>query len=113
MKNIILILAILLGFTANAQQQKNKNAKYSVEVSGNCDMCKNRIEKAAYAVKGVKSANWDVSSQQLQIILNEQRSSVQEVQQAIANAGHDTKEVKTTQEKYDQLHGCCKYERIE
>jgi hypothetical protein len=32
---------------------------------------------------------------------------------AIANSGHDTKMHKASDEVYDKLPGCCKYERME
>ena len=111
MKNIIVILVFLLGFAANAQEKKDKNAKYSVEVNGNCEMCKKRIEAAAYQTKGVKSANWDVATHQLDLIINEQKSSIGEVEKSVAKTGHDTQHVKATQADYEQLHGCCLYER--
>ena len=33
------------------------------------------------------------------------------VKKAIAKVGHDTDEVKATDEDYEKLHGCCMYER--
>ncbi|PAM92130.1 metal transporter [Flavobacterium sp. IR1] len=112
MNKIILIAVIsFLGFSAQAQTKKNKNLKYTTEVNGNCEQCKKRIEKAAYAVPGVKTATWDVSTHQLAVILNEEKSSPVDLNAAIAKAGHDTKEVKATQVDYDNLHSCCKYER--
>lgn len=113
MKNIIItfVLMTFLGFSAQAQTKKNKNLKYTTEVNGNCEQCKKRIEKAAYGVPGVKTANWDISSHQLTVILNEEKSSPADLNMAIAKVGHDTKEVKATQVDYDNLHTCCKYER--
>ena len=112
MKNLILMaLMIFLGFSSQAQTKKNKNLKYTTEVNGNCEQCKKRIEKAAFGVPGVKTANWDVSSHQLTVILNEEKSSPQDLKKAIAKVGHDTDEVKATKTDYDNLHSCCKYER--
>ena len=113
MKNIIItfVLVTFLGFSAQAQTKKNKNLKYTTEVNGNCEQCKKRIEKAAYGVPGVKTANWDISSHQLTVILNEEKSSPADLNKAIAKVGHDTKEVKAAQTDYDNLHSCCKYER--
>ena len=110
MKNIILMLVLLCGFSSNAQS-KNKNAKYSVEVNGNCDMCKKRIEKAAYAVSGVKSAVWHIDDHMLHLIINEEKASVNQVKQAVAKVGHDAENLKATDEDYAKLHGCCLYER--
>src|SRR6476660_6036690 len=112
MKNIILgMLLVLVGFTANAQDKKNKNAKYTFEVNGNCDQCQKRIQKASYSVDGVKSALWDVDTHQLTLILNEEKCNVLDVKKAVAKIGHDTEEVKATDEDYKNLHHCCQYDR--
>ena len=112
MKNIILIaLVSFLGFSAQAQTKKNKNLKYTTEVNGNCEQCKKRIEKAAFAVPGVKSATWDIGSHELAVILNEEKSSPEDLNKAIAKVGHDTKDVKATDTDYENLHSCCKYVR--
>ena len=122
MKNILFgMLLLVVTFSAQGQDtrggaelseaKKNKNAKYTTEVNGNCDLCKKRIEKAAFSVVGVKSAIWDVDSHQLSLILNEEKASLLDVKKAVAKVGHDTDEVKATNEDYDKLHGCCLYER--
>jgi cation transport ATPase len=113
MKNIILVLLVtFIGFTTNAQQvKKNKNAKYTIEVNGNCEQCQKRIQKAALSVPGVKSAAWSIQTHKLNLILNEEKSAVLDVEKAIAKVGHDTDAVKATDKDYDNLHTCCKYER--
>lgn len=107
------LLLLLLGsvLTAQAQEKKNKNAKHDIEVEGNCDMCKKRIEKAAFGVKGVKSAEWHSDDQTLHLVLNEEKTDAQKVEQAVAKAGHDTKNVKATDADYNELHSCCQYTR--
>ncbi len=112
MKNIVIgLLLMLVSFTAQAQEKKIKNAKYSIEVNGNCEMCKKRIEKAAFSVSGVKSAEWHIDDHQLHLIINEEKCSLIEIKKALAKVGHDTDEVKATDEDYQKLHGCCMYER--
>ena len=112
-KLIVFLMVAFVGITAEAQEKvkKNKNAKYDIEVNGNCEMCKKRIEKAAYSVKGVKSAQWHQDHQDVHIILDENRTTIEEVHQAIAQAGHDTDKVKADDEAYEKLHYCCMYER--
>ena len=101
-----------LGFSVNAQDvKKNKNAKYTIEVNGNCEQCQKRIQKAAFSVAGVKSANWNIETHQLSLILNEEKVTLLEVKKALAKVGHDTDEVKATDEVYENLHSCCKYDR--
>ena len=111
MKNILIVLFVFFGFMAQAQQSKNKNAKYNVEVNGNCEMCKKRIEKAAYGVSGVKSAVWHIDDQTLHLIINEEKTSLDAVKKAVASVGHDAGEVRATDEDYEKLHGCCLYPR--
>jgi mercuric ion binding protein len=112
MKKIFLISAIfLIGLFAQAQEKKNKNVTLKTEVNGNCEQCQKRIQKAAYSVSGVKSAIWNVETHELSLILNEEKSTLLDVKKAIAKVGHDTDEVKATNEDYDNLHSCCLYER--
>jgi mercuric ion binding protein len=110
MKKIVLVvLFAFLGINVNAQDKPNKNKKIEVGVSGNCEMCKKRIEKAAYSVKGVKSATWHADHQDLHLIIDETKCKVVDVEKAIAKAGHDTQDVKSTDAEYDKVHGCCQY----
>lgn len=105
------MLIMLAGFSMQAQEKKNKNAKADVAVKGNCDQCKKRIEKAAYSVKGVKAATWSEETNNLHLILDETKCSAADVQTAVAKAGHDTEKVKATDEDYNNLHHCCQYDR--
>ena len=112
MKNIIFgMMLLMVTVSIQAQEKKNKNAKYNVEVNGNCEQCKKRIEKAALSVTGVKSAEWHLDDHILHLIINEEKCSVTEVKQAIANVGHDTDDIKAKDEVYEKLHHCCLYER--
>lgn len=113
MKKLFLLLFVMLfSVTIQAQEKKKKkNAKYEIEVKGNCEMCKKRIEKAAFSVPGVKYAEWHQDHQDLHLILNEKKSSLDDVRKAIAKSGHDTDKVKAKDEEYNDLHNCCQYDR--
>ncbi|WP_178989778.1 heavy-metal-associated domain-containing protein [Winogradskyella schleiferi] len=106
MKRIIIILTVLLTTATFAQ---NKNAKASIEVDGVCGMCKERIEKAAIRTKGVKSAVWNVDTHELKLIFDERKTDLTTISKKIASVGHDTKEIKATEEQYNSMHPCCKY----
>ena len=105
------MMLLVVTFSAQAQDKKSKNAKHDIEVNGNCEMCKKRIEKAAFSVSGVKSAEWHIDDSILHLIINEEKCSITDVKKAIAKVGHDTDDVKATEEDYNKLHGCCMYER--
>ena len=107
MKNLIVTCLLILPLALSAQ----KNKKTTFEVSGNCEMCKKRIEKAALNVKGLKVANWDISSNILSVVYNSEKVNLQEIQTAIAKVGHDTPLEKAPDENYDELPMCCLYKR--
>ena len=88
--------------------QKTKTE--TIPVSGNCGMCKSTIEKAAKGA-GVKDANWDVDAKVLTVKYNSSSTNAAKIQQAVAAAGYDTRDVKTTDEAYGKLHSCCQYDR--
>lgn len=113
MKNVLLGLMLLfVTFSVEAQDKKNKNAKYTFEVKGNCEQCQRRIHKAAFSVAGVKSAFWEIDSEVLTVVLNENKCSVQDVKKAIAGAGHDVvNEFNATKEVYKKLPKCCQYDK--
>lgn len=106
MKKVILLFALIVSAVAFSQ---NKNAKVSIEVDGVCGMCKERIEKAAIRTKGVKSAVWNVDTHELKLIFDERKTDIKTISKNIAAVGHDTKEIKATDEQYDSVHACCKY----
>jgi len=78
-------------------------------VQGLCEMCKERIEKAAKSISGVTSANWDIKTKQLHLGFDPAKTSADAVAKAIAKAGHDTDKYKADKATYDALPDCCKY----
>ena len=106
MKKVIVLILMLVGTASFAQ---NKNAKATIEVDGVCMMCKTRIEKASIKTKGVKHADWNVKTQELKLIFDEPKNSLKEIKKKIAAVGHDTKEIKATEEAYNSVDPCCKY----
>ncbi len=107
MKKIVLGFAALLFSAVVFSQEKNK--KMTFEVDGKCDMCKMRIEKAALGVAGVKYALWDIPSHQLSLIIDERKTDPMKIKTALVTVGHDTKELKATEEAYNSVHPCCRY----
>ncbi|MFN8296126.1 MAG: cation transporter [Chitinophagales bacterium] len=110
MKKIILTLNVLFFFFTVNTFAKEVTTKASFIVSGNCDMCKERIEKAAKTA-GVKSAVWNEDTHVLTVSFVPNKVSVDQVEQSIAKAGYDTPKFKATEEDYNKLPKCCQYER--
>ncbi|MDR2206833.1 MAG: cation transporter [Flavobacteriaceae bacterium] len=79
-------------------------------VSGNCGMCKNRIETTAKK-SGADAANWDSETKILEVEYNSAKTSKEEILKKIAEAGHDNELFRASDEVYENLPGCCHYDR--
>ena len=80
-----------------------------LNVNGKCEMCKDRIEKAAKEVEGVSFASWEMEKQVLHLNYDPEKTSMETISKAIAAAGHDTDKNKAPDEVYNALPACCKY----
>ena len=83
----------------------------TIKVSGNCDMCKTRIEKAA-KVEGVTKADWNSETKNLTLVYNSSKVTSEAVQKKIASVGHDAGKIKADDKVYAKLPGCCQYKRL-
>ena len=110
MKTISLFAAILFSIfainTSTAQTAKTE----TIKVWGNCGMCKTTIEKAAKKA-GAKTASWDEDSKELKVSYAANKTSSAKIQEAIAKSGYDTQNFTAVKSAYDNLHGCCQYDR--
>src|SRR5690606_31642459 len=101
----ILFFGLILAGPAWSQ---SKVATDTLTVTGICDMCQKRIEKAAF-VKGVKWAEWDKNTQQLVVIYRSKKTDLDQIASAVADAGHDNARQKAPDEAYAKLPDCCAY----
>ena len=104
-----LIALMVFGITTVVAQTEKKE---KIEVAGNCGLCKTRIEGAAKSVAGVSSAEWNIETKILNVNYDSTKVNIHQVHMAIAKAGHDTKMHKASDDDYNQLPACCKYERL-
>jgi hypothetical protein len=106
---IFFVIAVMMAITSvSIAQDKTETFK----VSGNCGMCKSKIEKAAKEA-GAKTANWDADKQEITVTYKSSTTNTAKIQQKIAGVGYDNAGFKATLEAYNKLHGCCKYDREE
>jgi mercuric ion binding protein len=116
MKSIGFIFAVLFivlpAFNTVAQTHAHKQMATTktetIKVSGNCELCKARIEKAA-KVDGVSKAEWNQNTKLLTLVYNPKVVTSDAVQKKIASVGHDTEKYKADDKVYNSLPGCCKY----
>lgn len=109
MKTKVLSLVVMFFLGTFMVFAANKTEKF--DVKGNCGMCEKRIEKAASAVDGVSKADWNKETKKLEVTFDDTKTSEDKIEVAVAKVGHDTKNHTASTTVYDQLPGCCKYER--
>lgn len=110
MKTKILSIVALFLFGALTVLAENKTEKFEVK-GGDCEECKTHIEESTLGVDGVLQANWDMANKQIEVIFDDTKTSLDAVEKAIAKGGNDTPNQKATEEAYNKLPECCKYDR--
>jgi len=111
LKYFLFAMMAMFVFTNSYSQTKSGAAVTKTEVikvSGNCGMCKERIETAA-KIDGVSQADWNKDTKKLTLVYNPSKVKSDDVQKKIAAAGHDTEKFKADDKTYNSLPGCCKY----
>lgn len=113
MRSVKIMLSVLLVFVAIATAEAQKStATESFKVLGNCGMCQKTIQTAALSV-GAASAVWNVETHVLSVTFKKKKTNVEAIQKAIAGKGYDTPLFRASDAVYNNLHGCCKYDRTE
>jgi copper chaperone CopZ len=118
LKKIMMAALIMLSITTLNAQIKNtktdpsvsEQVTQTVKIFGNCGMCKKNIEKAG-TIEGIVSVKWDKDTKIATLVYDAQKTHQEEILNRIALAGYDSEKYKAKKEDYDNLDGCCQYER--
>ena len=105
-----IIIGILALAIENQLLALNVTKTETIKVWGNCESCKTRIEKAA-KIQGVSKATWDKNTKMLTLSYDPSVVKSDDIQKKIASVGHDTEKFKADDKAYNNLPGCCQYER--
>lgn len=98
--------------TGKKKSKLTKRTKHvSFKVYGNCGMCEEKIEAAAENLKGVALADWNPKTGTMRVSYKSKKTNLDQIKQAIADAGYDSDTHRADDEVYDNLHVCCKYDR--
>lgn len=89
--------------------EKNNIVHETFKVSGNCEMCKERIEISTKKLNGIINADWNIKTKMLKVSFDKNLINIDKIRTNIANVGHDNGKYKSTDEVYNNLPECCKY----
>lgn len=111
MKSIIIFLFGCLLLGCSTIQETNSIVKESFKVYGNCNRCKTAIEGAVENLQGVVWGEWDLTSKTMRVKFDSSLISINEIQIKIAAVGYDSFNHRASDEVYNNLPGCCQYDR--
>ncbi len=112
MKKIKLLLLVLISFSAAATAQVVKKGAITIATiktpTVQCQECKERIEKYLSREDGVEKVVVDYKHKTTKVTFINDRTTIENVKTAIANAGYDADDVTADAEAYKKLPTCCK-----
>jgi copper chaperone CopZ len=106
---LLVTITVLLSFTVCNAQIKNSVTE-TVKVYGNCGMCKSTIEKAG-SLKNTAKIDWDADTQMATITYDSKKTDQDAILKRIALSGYDSEKFRAPDDVYNNLHGCCQYDR--
>jgi periplasmic mercuric ion binding protein len=106
-KNLILLLALASTTVSLAQQKKPTTTKINTPTV-QCEMCKDNIEGYLKGEDGIGAVKVDWKHKITTVTWFADRTNLENIKAAIANAGYDADDVKADPEAYKKLPKCCK-----
>lgn len=110
MKKLLLLAVAVMGITtfASAQAKKGVQTVTIKTPTVQCESCKKRIEGYLKREDGVQKSNVDFKKHVTKVTYVAERTNIENIKAAIANAGYDADDVKAEPEAYERLPKCCK-----
>jgi len=107
-KLLFLVIAVtVISFLVSAQTKAQLTAKITTPTV-QCDMCKERIETYLKRYDGVTYVNVNMKRKETTVKYLTDRTNVENIKTAIANAGYDADDVPANPDAYKELPKCCK-----
>jgi len=103
----MLIVVLFLSVGLNAQAKKPITVKINTP-SVQCEKCKNKIEEYLEYEEGITKVTVDYKQKKTTVTYFADRTNLENIKAAIANAGYDAEEIKAAADAYNKLPKCCK-----
>jgi periplasmic mercuric ion binding protein len=112
MKKLPLLMILLSCFSAASIAQVVKKGTIAIATiktpTVQCEECKERIEKYLIREEGITKVVVDYKRKITKVTYVTDRTTIENVKTAIANAGYDADDVTADAEAYKRLPTCCK-----
>ncbi len=109
MKKLLFSIIAIAGLSifSSAQTKALLTAKISTPTV-QCDMCKKNIETYLKRYDGIAYINVNVKRKETTVKYLTDRTNIEIIKTAIANAGYDADDITANPDSYKQLPKCCK-----
>jgi copper chaperone CopZ len=111
MRILKLVMVMLLAGIGSAIAQSKKGTLVTAKIStptAVCEQCKDRIERYLLKEEGVQSSKVNFRQKFTTVKFFSDRTNIENVKTAIANAGYDADNVTANPESYNRLPTACK-----
>ena len=111
MKKLLFLAIAIMGITTFASAQAQKKGVQTVTIQTptvQCESCKQRIENTLAREEGVAKTVVNYKNKTTKVTFWTERTNIENVKTAIANAGYDADDVTANPEAYKKLPLCCK-----
>jgi periplasmic mercuric ion binding protein len=108
-KCIQLTLMAILFVAASAVAQQKVVGKAVIKTPGiTCEICKDRVERSLFKMYGITSVKADFKKHTTTVTWITDRTNIEEIKTAIANAGYDADNITAEEDAYKRLPTGCK-----
>lgn len=105
-KNLYIILILLFPIFAFGQVD-GKWTTATIKSSMECGMCERNIENGLSFSKGVKSVEADHVTNEVTVVFNNRKTTIDQIREDITNLGYAADDLKAVPEKVTELAPCC------
>lgn len=112
-KSVLVGIFALLGLCQSSYSQQKAITKAIIKTpSIQCEMCKEKIEKFLIREYGVTTVKVDYRKKTTTVSWITDRTNIENIKAAIANAGYDADDITAEESAYKRLPKCCKKPEI-
>jgi len=108
MKKFISAIVVISLFLASATFAQKSTEVIKIKTSAQCEMCKERIEKAMAYEKGVVSSDLNLEDKVLTVTFKSGKTTPEKIRKAVNAVGYDADETLAEPKAYSELPACCK-----
>ncbi|MEO5684581.1 MAG: cation transporter [Chitinophagaceae bacterium] len=109
MKKALFVLAFVTGMVSLASAQTKAALTVTIKTpTVQCETCKHKIENTLAREEGIAKTVVNYKNKTTKVTYWTDRTNVENIKAAIANAGYDADDVTASEEAYKKLPLCCK-----